>query len=167
MTNHTCSGKALFFQNLKQFGSAGAVINASLKRVSDSESQSLHIEECGYQSMQQRVDRLTEQLGKHFPNVNTAERLIVFIKMHNSVESVIDYLTALQGGYVALLLDPDTSEVRLDALVEMFEPNAIIDNSDINLLHTRSYLIHKDVALLLPTSGSTGAAKHVALSLMH
>lgn len=111
-----------------------------------------------------RTKTACEQIKQHLPDAAEDLRYVVIIKMHGHTDSVIDYLAALQSHIVAILVDPNTSSEALRSLVERFEVNAIFDASKMTVLHSKPKNVDPRVALLLPTSGSTGAAKNVALS---
>jgi len=88
---------------------------------------------------------------------------LILVQALNSTETIIAYLAALAGGHAVIL----SAEIN-DALVSTFMPDAIyrlgVDGWHLSLEKPEGGL-HPDLALLLSTSGTTGATKLVRLSL--
>ena len=98
----------------------------------------------------------------------------------NTPECLVAYLGALRSGHAACLLDADTQRELLDRLVSMYAPEWLFTADEIDLpgyasrpveggvLHHRAAggnrPVAAELALLLPTSGSTGSPKLVRLS---
>ena len=155
----------VFFQSLEQFGQDTAVTTVLPAKASGQDPSSLEITSTSYQQLQSLINTQCESMAEGLGPTDVAtERHFVFIKMHNTLASIVDYLSALQSGIVALLIDPDLDVDKQKVLIDAFNPNAIIDQNEIAFRHGLCSIIDKRVALLLPTSGSTGAIKHVALS---
>lgn len=110
-------------------------------------------------------------------------RSLIFIVSTNSQESVTAYISSIINGIVPMLLDSSIQEDMLYTLLDSYMPKyiyapasifnnisgySIIRQDSIYILHKRekniNYKINNNVALLLPTSGSTGSPKHVMLS---
>jgi long-chain acyl-CoA synthetase len=89
---------------------------------------------------------------------------LIFLKAHNNIATLVVYLAALQSGQPTMLLDPAITDEKLASLLKIYQPNLLIENQDIKLLHTKALTLSPDLALLLSTSGSTGSAKQVCLS---
>jgi acyl-CoA synthetase (AMP-forming)/AMP-acid ligase II len=83
-----------------------------------------------------------------------------------TVDVLVAYLGALAAGH-AVLLAPDGDRLGLD-LIAAYDPDVVIDAAGISGMDERrlmtSYDLHRDLALLLSTSGSTGSPKMVRLS---
>lgn len=91
-------------------------------------------------------------------------RALIFLKAHNNIATLVVYLAALQSGQPTMLLDPAISDEKLSGLIDAYEPNLLIENQNISVLHTKSLELAPQLALMLSTSGSTGSAKQVCLS---
>ena len=95
-------------------------------------------------------------------------RRLVLLAAENSVDWLVTYLAALQAGHVVLLA-PGDRPAHLDGLVHAYQPAvvaargaegwAVTSRTDV-----QAPTLHPDLALLLPTSGSTGSPKLVRLS---
>jgi acyl-CoA synthetase (AMP-forming)/AMP-acid ligase II len=110
-----------------------------------------------YADLAARVERFAADLGP--------TRRLVQVCAGNDVGSLVAYLGALAGGHVVLLGGPDREAAR--ALTEAFDPDVIVDGSGRHVDQRRpgtAHELHGDLALLLSTSGTTGAAKVVRLS---
>ena len=108
---------------------------------------------------------------------------IVFIIADNDYSSLLCYLASLETGAVSLLINTGIKSEQLSSLIQIYDPNYIFCRKSIeddDLLHelvcnldgyslfyrvgSKSHIVHKDLALLLMTSGSTGSPKLVRLS---
>jgi len=117
----------------------------------------------------------------------SAGKQLGFILCQNNVASLVAYLGGLQRGDAVCLLDAKTDRGLLDQLIATYRPDWIAVSTDeatgrlegnvvvlpMGLLYDRRTIhsanaslpgIHADLALLLPTSGTTGNAKMVRLS---
>lgn len=112
-----------------------------------------------YAALAARADDVARRLGT---------RRLVAVAARNDVGSLVAYLGALAGGHAVLLLPGDKPEAA-DALVAAWDPDVVLRGrgDDVVLDERRpgtAHDLHPDLALLLSTSGSTGAPKLVRLS---
>ena len=99
---------------------------------------------------------------------------VVFARMDVDAASVLRYLGAWHAGRAVALLDPALDADLLARLIERFRPAAVLNPAgeapagyDANWVRTSdddAVEPHPDLAVLLPTSGSTGNPKLVRLS---
>lgn len=113
-----------------------------------------------YADLADAVDTRTRDLG--------APRKLVCVAGANEAEALITYLAALVGGHVVMLV-PGDDPTKLDALVSAYDPDVVVtrngDGWSTDLRREESgHDLHPELALLLGTSGSTGASKLVRLS---
>ncbi|GIG62099.1 AMP-dependent synthetase [Longispora fulva] len=110
-----------------------------------------------YADLAGRVAEFSEVLGR--------QRRLLLLGAANTVGTVVAYLAALSSGSPVLL----TAAGGVDAMTSAYDPDVVIDGSgDRPLVEERRAVgrheLHRDLALLLSTSGSTGSAKLVRLS---
>ncbi|HAS6190393.1 AMP-binding protein [Vibrio vulnificus] len=91
-------------------------------------------------------------------------RPLVFLKIGNDYDGVIDYLTCLKLRIPFLILDRGLEDTLLSGLVDKYHPNYLIDKGEVIELSKFEHTVHDDLAILLSTSGSTGTPKLVRLS---
>lgn len=105
-------------------------------------------------------------------------RSLVFHFSENSVESLSFYMACMQAKAIPLLLSPQTDKDLINTLLKKYQPNYIVapgrichyfegdvlkENGDYQLLKldNTQHEVYDKLALLLPTSGSTGSPKLV------
>ena len=109
-------------------------------------------------------------------------RSLIFILCDNALGSLIGYLSCIINKIVPVLLDCNINRDCLISILKAYRPNYvwlpsniyIFDNEDIvfdkwgyklvSYMSDFQHNIHKDLAVLLPTSGSTGSLKMVRIS---
>ncbi|GAB7070141.1 AMP-binding protein [Mycobacterium hodleri] len=90
-----------------------------------------------------------------------SRRRLVLLETRNDVDSVVHYLGALAGGHVVL---PVPAGADHAALVDSYDPDVIIRDGTLRHRHRAAHEFHRELALLMSTSGSTGSPKLVRLS---
>jgi acyl-coenzyme A synthetase/AMP-(fatty) acid ligase len=113
-----------------------------------------------YRDLAARVATTAARLG--------SERRLVLLAGANTIDAVIVYLAALATGH-PMLLAPGDQPATVEALIAAYDPDIVVHAADagprIQERHAvAAHPLHPDLALLLSTSGSTGAAKLVRLS---
>lgn len=134
---------ATFAHRLETFGDAIAVITEDGQSIT-------------YAELARRADDFSAALGKH--------RRLVLVEAANQLPPLVAYLGALRGGHPVILA---AARGNTDALMETFSPDARFAwDGDEWSLQTQSaprHHLHPDLAVLLSTSGTTGATKLVRL----
>ncbi len=96
-----------------------------------------------------------------------SQRRLMLLAPGNTLDSVVAYLAALAAGQ-PLLLAPPGNPGHLAAMIERYDPDVVLHPADgVTIREYRpesAHRLHPDLALLLSTSGSTGAPKLVRLS---
>ena len=142
-----------------------------------------------YSSRVALIDNITsytyedlENYSKIFP-LNKNKKNLIIILTENKIEPIIGYVSCLLKKQLCYLVDSNTESNFLRALITKYKPHMIfanqqkikefpnykkiLDFKNYCLLESKSllnYPIHKDLALLLGTSGSTGSPKCVKIS---
>ncbi len=135
------ASRVSFACQLRRFGTAEALV------CDNGESLS-------YSELADRVAAFMARLG--------TERRLLLVATENAVQPVVAYLAALAGGH-AVIMAAEAS----NRLIEAFRPDAVFSRRDGEWrLDTTEPLggLHPDLALLLSTSGTTGATKLIRLS---
>lgn len=92
------------------------------------------------------------------------ERQLVLLEVRNDIASIVAYLACLGGGHCPILVGDDGGNGHR-RIVDAFHPNLLWRNGGFTRLDGAPGVeIHPELALLLPTSGSTGSPKLVRLS---
>jgi acyl-CoA synthetase (AMP-forming)/AMP-acid ligase II len=96
---------------------------------------------------------------------------VLFLRIGVDLPSVLRYLGALEAGRAVALLDPAQDVSVLAELVARFRPAAVLPAVPLDGYSPEGVRVagegvepHPDLAVLLPTSGSTGNPKFVKLS---
>jgi long-chain acyl-CoA synthetase len=125
-----------------------------------------------------------DQLFNHsnILNSNINKKSLIFILCENNIGSIIGYFTFFSNCHVQLLLDASIDSDQLKNLISLYKPNYLwVPNSKMILypngtkifsdwnyslirMNISNIQMHKDLSLLLTTSGSTGSPKLVRLS---
>ncbi len=90
-------------------------------------------------------------------------RGLVFCLCSNTLSSLIGYLTCLQSNLPVVMLDASKPKDVIDSLIAAYSPEYIW-NGKLESTGLKGGKIHKDLAMCLTTSGSTGSPKFVRLS---
>jgi long-chain acyl-CoA synthetase len=139
-----------------------------------------------YGELRDRADRFAESIGApasaSIPAPSSAAaKTLGFVLCRNTPECLIAYLGALRSGHATCLLDADLQRQQLDRLIDTYAPEWIfaleepgfrgyaqqqLEGGYLSHRSTeRSHLpVAAELALLLPTSGSTGSPKLVRLA---
>jgi long-chain acyl-CoA synthetase len=127
-----------------------------------------------FKDLANSADRFVEHL-------NVSAKTFGFILCRNALPSLVAYLGALRSGNCACLLDAEIDSDLLSSLVRRYSPDWIFSSDPVPLSeYTQAQLeegylfkpriagdlrpLNPNLALLLPTSGSTGSPKLVRLS---
>ncbi len=132
----------MFFENLASFGQHTALI--------DGQSRLTYVE------LAKAISRFQSRLP--------AWKSLVLIEAENTLDTVVAYLAALNGGHCALLVEQGLAPERRQNLISLYQPNVLVRDDQVTHSHDRQLTLDEDLAVLLSTSGSTGSPKQVALS---
>ena len=112
--------------------------------------------EVSYAELARRCEAFAGALGD--------SRQLILLQAANDADSVVAYLAAVAAGHVVILTG-DTEHGSEARIVRAFSPNVICKRGKVTrIAEAPPASLHPDLALLLPTSGSTGSPKLVRLS---
>lgn len=96
----------------------------------------------------------------------TGPRGLVFLYARNTCDSVAALIGALAANHAVALFDPNLSDEARDGLEAIYRPAWVVGPATGQLKRPGGEgPLHPDLALLLSTSGSTGSAKLVRLTM--
>lgn len=121
----------------------------------------------------------SQKISKNLEN----EKMLVFLLGQNNFETLAGYISFINKGFAVVLLDGKINELLLNKLISTYKPQYVfcekikkfntkyfeilLNFKNFNLYKAKKYTkieIHKDLALLMSTSGSTGSPKLVKLT---
>lgn len=135
------------------------------------------VDDSGEQLTYGNLCDFSEEFEKHLPT-----RSLIFLMAENCNGSLLGYVACLSNSVVPLILSAKTEDSLYTALFERYQPEylwvpdamveklggeKVFGSHGYSLLKTGNEPVdmHPDLALLLPTSGSTGSPKLVRHSL--
>jgi acyl-CoA synthetase (AMP-forming)/AMP-acid ligase II len=121
-------------------------------------------ESVSYRDLVERIERFTRELRALLPEA--LPRPLVLLEALNEVDSIVAYLACLRAGFPVILVAE--GQAASSAIARTYEPNVVIGHDAgplrATLASTTPTPMHPELAVLLSTSGTTGAAKLVRLS---
>jgi acyl-coenzyme A synthetase/AMP-(fatty) acid ligase len=93
------------------------------------------------------------------------KKCLIFAYVGNDVPALTFILAAIAAGHAVALLDPALPAESRSDIEHQYRPDVVYQNEEWAITSVVEKAIHPDIALLLSTSGSTGGAKFVKLSL--
>ena len=106
---------------------------------------------------------LREQVRDRVDSFELRERSLVTLTGDRSIEFVVTYLALLEAGHVPILAG-DHAEHLAEQWGIGAAVTATVDSSSVEMTGREPLELHRDLALLVSTSGSTGCPKLVRLS---
>jgi len=91
-------------------------------------------------------------------------RNLVYFRATNDIWSIANYIALLQAGQTVIIVDNKVKEKYHDYYKKIFLPNIVFEKNKLALKTEFVPRMNPDLALLLPTSGSTGDSKFVRIS---
>ncbi|MEL6734843.1 MAG: AMP-binding protein, partial [Pseudomonadota bacterium] len=143
-----------FWARLEQFGQAPALKRYAL--APENKVNAALPERVSYQDLAQAADRFVDETR---PMMTTTRPLVV-LEFDTCADHIAAYLGCLRAGWPVLLASPGQGALladRFGAALHLFGKTR-------KHLTPETPALHPDLALLLPTSGTTGDAKLVRLS---
>jgi len=109
-----------------------------------------------YLQLSQKIKKFEEQL----PDT----KQLIAIEMTSTLESIVAYLSCLKNEHPVLMVDPVIKDDKKNIIYEKYKPNFIFKQDKLLSFYSKKHNLYEKLALLLPTSGSTGSTKYVRLS---
>jgi acyl-CoA synthetase (AMP-forming)/AMP-acid ligase II len=117
-----------------------------------------------YAELAEQADRFCAEISSRLPA--TISRPLILLETANEPAAIIAYLGALRARWPVILVAEGAANNK-SQIVETYKPNIILrkaTNWQPSFVATDAVAMHPDLAVLLSTSGTTGAAKLVRLS---
>lgn len=120
-------------------------------------------------------EQLAEDVAQIVAMLETPKKVVVGIICRNDYKTIVHYVAALQAGHAVMLINDDLAVAMLENIVTHYAPAFLlgatthdayeeITEQFFKKRQQPTYSVHKDLALLLSTSGTTGSPKYVRLS---
>ena len=120
-------------------------------------------------------------INKKFSKILKKKKQLVILLAENSIDFIITYYCLIQNNFLVILINEKISKSNIRNLIKKFKPNFISYSENYRFkylkkkcfkfrkysffsLNNKDQNIHKDICLLLKTSGSTGESKFVKLT---
>ena len=132
----------MFDRNLDRFGKNTALIQNGIKVT--------------YEELEKKVN--------DFCNLLDEEKELVAFFIEPTIQNIVAYLGFLRKNYAVLMIDKNLDIDLKKNILNEYKPNLIYENENFREFNTQKLDIHKELSLLLPTSGSTGSSKYVRLT---
>lgn len=124
-----------------------------------------HEQTLSYSSLVERIERFAEHARAQLPEGNT--RPLVLLEAVSEIGSIVAYLACLRAGWPVILVAEGQSSPN-GRIASTYRPNLVVGPSGAewvaSLASPDPAPMHPELAVLLSTSGTTGAAKLVRLS---
>ena len=121
-----------------------------------------------------------ENFSKEINN-NLKKRSLIILISDNSISSYLGYISFLYKRHIQIVLDINTYEVNINKIIKNFQPNYVwckrelldklklkiiynFNDYNLYLFNKKDIRVHKDLALLCSTSGTTGNQKFIKQS---
>jgi acyl-CoA synthetase (AMP-forming)/AMP-acid ligase II len=118
-----------------------------------------------YSGLVQRIVRFAEKLRSRLPD--TLPRPLILLEATHELDSIVAYLACLRAGWPVILVAEGQGSLA-NGIASTYQPNVVFqrDGGDwkATLASLEPAAMHAELAVLLSTSGTTGAAKLVRLS---
>ena len=108
-----------------------------------------------YSDILRDVKKIKKVMGK---------RNVIYFRSSNTFANIYDFLCYLLADNVIILVDDSCDEEYHKQNIQKFLPNYIYDGSSIKQNQYHPCYTNKELALVLPTSGSTGNPKFVMIT---
>jgi acyl-CoA synthetase (AMP-forming)/AMP-acid ligase II len=122
-------------------------------------------ESLSYSSLVQRIERFAQGLRARLPE--SLPRPLVLLEAANELDSIVAYLACLRAGWPVILVAEGQGSPT-SAIASTYAPNIVVHRAsadwEASLSSAEPATMHGELAVLLSTSGTTGAAKLVQLS---
>jgi acyl-CoA synthetase (AMP-forming)/AMP-acid ligase II/peptidoglycan/LPS O-acetylase OafA/YrhL len=122
-------------------------------------------ESVSYSSLVERIERFTKGMRSLLPEA--LARPLVLVEATHELDSIVAYLACLRARYPVILVAEGQS-TPASQIASTYQPNIVCrrEGADwkASLTSPEPAALHDELALLLSTSGTTGAAKLVRLS---
>ncbi len=122
-------------------------------------------ETLSYSGLVLRIERFTSELRALLSE--GLPRPLVLLEATNEVDSIVAYLACLRARWPVILVGEGQADLP-GGIASTYQPNIVVrSNGRAALASLEPAAMHTDLALLLSTSGTTGAAKLVRLSALN
>jgi len=120
------------------------------------------IDNKGHNFTYRQINKVSEACKKQL-----GDRCVIYFKStKHSIADIVYYIALIEAKYIVIMVDNELPQLEHDRNINNFRPKYIYENGNFTKanMSVGNFTPHKDLALVIPTSGTTGESKFACIS---